>query len=95
MSALLPPDLVDKLYRSGFLFLGYGMSDWNLQVILHRIWGTQKIRARSWAVQPWVGEVNRLLWAERDVDLIEADLGGYVIEFEGRLSNRFGGQRID
>ena len=36
---------------SHFLFLGYGMRDWNLRVILHRIWGAQTRNYASWAIQ--------------------------------------------
>ena len=36
---------------SHFLFLGYSMRDWNLRVILNRIWGARKLDLKSWAVQ--------------------------------------------
>src|SRR6266496_3056587 len=36
---LVPVMLAMQLRRSHFLFLGYSMRDWNLRVILHRIWG--------------------------------------------------------
>ena len=43
--------LAMQLRRSHFLFLGYGMRDWNLRVILHRIWGEQRLKYKSWAIQ--------------------------------------------
>ena len=48
---LVPVTLAAKLRRSHFLFLGYSMRDWNLRVILHRIWGEQKLKYKSWAIQ--------------------------------------------
>src|SRR5205814_8999974 len=48
----VPVALAAKLRRSHFLFLGYGMRDWNLRLVLGRIWGGEGISYRSWAVQP-------------------------------------------
>ena len=41
IAAAVPVALAAKLRRSHFLFLGYTMADWNLRVILHRLWGDQ------------------------------------------------------
>ena len=43
--------LTAKLRKSHFLFLGYGLRDWNLRVILHRIAGEQRLNYKSWAIQ--------------------------------------------
>ncbi len=40
---MVPVALAAKLRRSHFLFLGYEMADWNLRVILSRIWGERPI----------------------------------------------------
>jgi hypothetical protein len=48
LANLVPVTLAAKLRRSHFLFLGYSMRDWNLRVILHRIWGEQKLKYKSW-----------------------------------------------
>ena len=40
----LPVQLLEKMSWSHFLFLGYSLRDWNLRVILHRIWGEQKFK---------------------------------------------------
>ncbi len=48
---LLPPAIITRLRESGFLFLGYSMADWNLRVILHRIWGEQELTYTSWAIR--------------------------------------------
>jgi len=86
VSVLLPLNLVEKLYESAFLFLGYGMRDANLLVMLHRIARERRLGTRSWAVQWPVNTVDRLLWRERDVDVIQAELGDYIQELEARLN---------
>ena len=39
----MPVSLAAKLRRSHFLFLGYDMADWNLRLILNRIWGERPV----------------------------------------------------
>jgi hypothetical protein len=51
LSRWMPVLLLAKLLRSHFLFLGYALRDWNLRVILHRIWSERDLGYRSWAVQ--------------------------------------------
>ena len=73
-----PVTLAAKLRRSHFLFLGYSLRDWNLRVILHRIWGEQRLRYRSWAVQLDPEEIDRRFWEDRDVDIFDVALEEYV-----------------
>jgi hypothetical protein len=78
ISALVPAVLAAKLRKSHFLFLGYGMRDWNLRVILHRIWGEQRLSYRSWAVQLEPDRIEREFWGQRGVEILEAELEDYV-----------------
>jgi hypothetical protein len=78
LSGLLPVTIAAKLRRSHFLFLGYSLRDWNLRVILHRIWGEQPLRYRSWAVQLRPAEIDRRFWEARDVDIFDVELQEYV-----------------
>ena len=39
----IPVALAAKLRRSHFLFLGYGMRDWNLRLVLERMWGSSGV----------------------------------------------------
>ena len=43
VGALIPIALWQRMTSSSFLFLGYSLSDWNLRVILNRIWGARKL----------------------------------------------------
>ena len=86
LSGLLPVTLAAKLRRSHFLFLGYGLRDWNLRVILHRIWGEQRLRYRSWAVQLAPEEIDRRFWEARDVDIFDVELEEYVSALRDQLT---------
>jgi hypothetical protein len=78
LAALLPVTLAAKLQRSHFLFLGYSMRDWNLRVILHRIWGEQRLKWRSWAVQIEPEPIDTEFWRARGVDIFDIRLETYV-----------------
>lgn len=82
---LLPVNLAVKLRRSHFLFLGYGLRDWNLRVILHRIWGEQKLSYKSWAVQLNPDDLDCEFWQKRDVEIYNIPLEDYVAEVNSRL----------
>src|SRR5205814_637754 len=78
VAVAVPVSLAAALRRSHFLFLGYTMADWNLRVILHRLWGDQPLSYRSWAVQPQPRPLEREFWRRRDVDVYELPLEEYV-----------------
>jgi len=78
VAGAVPVGLAAKLRRSHFLFLGYTMADWNLRVILNRLWGDQPLTYRSWAVQPDAKPLEREFWRRRDVDVHELALDRYV-----------------
>ena len=78
VAAAVPVGLAAKLRRSHFLFLGYTMADWNLRVILSRLWSDQPLTYRSWAVQPDAKALEREFWRRRDVDVLELPLERYV-----------------
>ncbi len=78
VSGAVPVVLAAKLRRSHFLFLGYTMADWNLRVILHRLWGDQPLSYRSWAVQPEAKPLEREFWRRRDVEVVELPFEDYA-----------------
>ena len=75
---LIPVKLLEKLIYSHLLFLGYGMRDWNLRVILHRIWSQRELDWTSWAVQESVDRLDEKLWRTRRVELCECRLADFV-----------------
>ena len=78
IAGAVPVGLAATLRRSHFLFLGYTMADWNLRVILHRLWGDQPLSYRSWAVQPEPKLLEREFWRRRDVDVVELPFDQYT-----------------
>jgi hypothetical protein len=85
ISNLVPVTVAAKLKRSHFLFLGYALRDWNLRVILHRIWGEQKLTYKSWAVQLNPSPVDQQYWRKRDVDILDVRLEDYVAALGERV----------
>jgi DNA-binding SARP family transcriptional activator len=78
LTGAVPVSLAAKLRRSHFLFLGYTMADWNLRVILNRLWSDQPLSYRSWAVQPEPMPLEREFWRRRDVEVHELPLEQYA-----------------
>ncbi|MBA3570460.1 MAG: SIR2 family protein [Pyrinomonadaceae bacterium] len=74
----LPKMLQMLMKYSRFLFLGYGLRDWNLRVVLARIWGEQPQKYRSWAVQMDTTEIDQRSWDRRTVDILDQSLEDYV-----------------
>jgi SIR2-like domain len=87
ISILLPSKVSQILSRSHFLFLGYGLKDWNLRVILHRIWSDQTHSLNSWAVQRDPHFMEKKLWANKRVEILEVSLDQYMQLLEKELSN--------
>ena len=74
----IPVALAAKLSRSHFLFLGYGMREWSLRLVLDRISGSEPLAYRSWAVRHEARPLEREFWRKRDIDLLEQPLEAYV-----------------
>ena len=90
LANLVPVKLVAQIQRSHFLFLGYSLKDWNLRVILHRIWGSQKLHYKSWSVQHVVDPIEQQSWAQRDVQIMAMPLGDYLDRLRDALHAEVG-----
>jgi hypothetical protein len=86
INGVLPVTIVDKLKNSHLLFLGYSLSDWNLRVILHRIWEQRKFDFKSWAVQLHPEPIDQKFWSKRDVDILDARLEDYVSALQVKVT---------
>jgi DNA-binding SARP family transcriptional activator len=78
VAGAVPVALAAKLRRSHFLFVGYTMADWNLRVILNRLWGDQPLSYRSWAIQLDAKPLEREFWRRRDVDVLQLPIERYI-----------------
>jgi hypothetical protein len=92
LGSLLPIALWQRMTSTSFLFLGYALRDWNLRVILNRIWQRQELSTISWAVQrepadPNVSAIEQTLWSKRrtEVRLVFSPLDDYTRELEARM----------
>ena len=85
LAAAIPVALAAHLRRSHLLFLGYAMQDWNLRLVLNRVWGGATLNWRSWAVAPGMPPLERALWRRRDVDVLNMGLEEFVDSLAGRV----------
>jgi hypothetical protein len=70
--SVIPPIFAEPFQTRPFLFLGYGLYDWNLRVILNRI---QEFRGhpnfRSWAIETLSKPVEKRLWEARGINVYD------------------------
>jgi hypothetical protein len=86
---LIPATLATKMKTSHFLFLGYSLRDWNMRVILQRLWGGGQWWGRSsWAIQPSPDYIDERSWSRRNVELLDAGLQEYIDVLGAALISR-------
>jgi hypothetical protein len=85
ITKLIPINIAQRMRRSHFLFLGYSLKDWNLRVILHRLWGDEGLTYNSWAIQPRPERIEEKAWYRRGVELLDAGLVDYAAQLERSL----------
>jgi DNA-binding SARP family transcriptional activator len=85
LTSVVPVALVAKLRRSHFLFLGYVLREWNLRVVLHRLWGDQRVNYRSWAVHSEPTPLEEAFWRQRDVAVVDRAPVDYVEALAGGI----------
>lgn len=82
--AAIPPKFKLRFLSSRFLFLGYGLSDWNLRVMLRNIQKTSSPgsgsggNANSWAIQRNPSQLEEALWKGRNIDIFDIDLNKFI-----------------
>lgn len=83
---LIPAYLMARMRSGHFLFLGYGLRDWNVRVILRLIWAGQARRFQSWAVQLQPGEIDRKMSDRNGIEVVDAPLAAWVDAMRQQLS---------
>lgn len=58
-----------------FLFLGYGLNDWNLRILLREV---SVPEVKSWAILQNPSPLDRTLWEKRGVDIYDESLEEFV-----------------
>lgn len=71
-TSAIPNIFVDPFQRYPFLFMGYGLYDWNLRVVLNRI---DKLRGqqtfKSWAIETRSKPLEKEFWSKRNVAVFD------------------------
>jgi SIR2-like protein len=80
IAKLIPVHVTKRMQKSHFLFLGYNLRDWNLRVILHRLWGDEGLTYNSWAIQANPDKIEERAWYKRGVELLDSKLEDYADE---------------
>ena len=76
---VVPGQILAKLKRANYLFLGYTIADWRLRVFLQRIWKGPKLgRAKYWAIEHEPDVLERDLWQQAGVSLYQSGLTDYL-----------------
>ena len=78
IAQLIPVNIAKRLRKSHLLFLGYSLKDWNLRVILNRLFEDAPVKWKYWAVQPKPDSIEERSWSRRNVDLLDVQLETYV-----------------
>jgi SIR2-like domain len=83
-SSAVPAPFAEAFERRHFLFLGYGLKDWNLRVILSRIDRDLRLnRPRdltSWAIVLAPSPLERRFWLQRGVEMFALTIDEFVRE---------------
>jgi SIR2-like domain len=87
VSSLLPVTLLAKLRTSHVLFLGYSLREWHQRVIVHRLWGEQKLsdNYKCWALHVDVQPIDREFWSKRDVAILPVRPDEYMAVLSARV----------
>jgi hypothetical protein len=82
----VPAIFAEPFQTRHFLFLGYGLRDWNLRVVLNRIEkDLQRQKGiKSWAIQHKPSPLEQRFWQERGVEVYDQLLDKFVEEIKLR-----------
>ena len=75
MKQAVPKSFREYFEKRAFLFLGYGLKDWNLRVLLKEVCGQD---IRSWAIMKDPTPFEAKLWGRRSVDIYDMSLEDFV-----------------
>jgi len=79
-NTLIPSDLGLLMQSRSFLFLGYGLRDWNFRVLFDRLDHVRGSagRLRSFGIALDIEQAERDLWSTRNINIFNADLAAFA-----------------
>ena len=86
MTNAVPPAFREYFSKRAFLFLGYGLRDWNMRVLLKEVSVSD---ITSWAILQNPTIFERKLWERRRVDIFDLPLETFVARMRAKMA---GGQ---
>jgi hypothetical protein len=90
----IPPMIEQIMLRKHFLFLGYGLRDWNVRVLISKLRKTRPPGeiTNAWAVikranetETQAREAEKFLWDKQGVTMLEVELDEFVAQLRDRL----------
>lgn len=82
MKNAVPPAFRSHLAHRAFLFLGYGLQDWNLRILLKQVSNPEMT---SWAILNEPSLFEQSLWRRRKVDIFDMTLEAFVAGLDSRM----------
>ena len=80
----IPACFAEPFRRRHFLFLGYGLRDWNLRVILYQVWKEwPRRRYASWAIQHETEPLEREFWNRKQLMIYEMTIADFLARLAG------------
>ena len=76
----IPAIFAEPFQMRHFLFLGYGLGDWNLRVVLNKLerdWPRRR-GIRSWAIQLHPSALERQFWQQRGVEIYDMTIQEFI-----------------
>ena len=95
-SKIVPSILEDHFRGRSFLFLGYGLRDWNLRLLLQNLRSVlpaqpvpdpEDEQPEHWAIQYFPTQSDTALWQRRRVNIFHRDLNEFVQAIAQALGN--------
>jgi hypothetical protein len=75
-SKAIPKIFAEPMQRQPFLFLGYGLRDWNLRVVLNSFTHTKDVK--SWAIDIDPSTLETRFWQDREVEVFRMSLDDFA-----------------
>ena len=85
---VIPADLMALMPSRTLLFLGYGLRDWNLRVLLDRLSQVGGPRKKAYAVTSNIGMAETRLWERRNVEVFNVDLNQFVPRLDQAMTRQ-------
>jgi hypothetical protein len=79
----IPAALAEAFQTRPFLFLGYGLRDWNFRVVLNEMAkNLRRPSLKSWAIDAKPSPLERRIWQDRGVEIYRMHIEEFVSELK-------------